>query len=444
MEESKRKLNDWLSGYLQYTKDTEPPLSYHIWTAISTIASTLQRRCYIKWGLETHYPNQYIVIVGPSGASRKGVAITIGKHFLDSIGVPQAAQALTRERLIQIIGNNQSSFTNTNGGVVLQHALTVVSAELSVFLKQKDIDLLSNLTDMYDCPNNWSYETKGSSSDHLSNVCLNILGATAPDWLPSMLPPEAVGGGFTSRIIFVVEEGKGKVIADPNKFGVNQTLRDSLQSDLERIYLMTGEYKFEDEARELYINWYEGQERSIKKGRYPIYDPKFSGYTARRATHIKKLSMCLSASRGEDYIIHVEDFKRAQRLLETTEKKMPKAFSGLGKSKFADQLDTVTQYIVHNHMHGRKSLRSEVLANMSRDLDSWTLEQIERTLEQMKKIKRIIHNDEQDVEYQYIGSDIPRPQDTFKEEHQAIDQVHLADQGDQQESPKHEDPEQTE
>ena len=72
---------DWISAYLKYTEETESPVSYHTWTAVSMIAGALQRKCYMQWGLETIYPNMYIVLVGSAGRSRKSLAINIGEEI---------------------------------------------------------------------------------------------------------------------------------------------------------------------------------------------------------------------------------------------------------------------------------------------------------------------------------------------------------------------------
>ena len=88
----KRMLSDWLAGYIEYTKNTEPPLSYHIWVGISTIAAALERKVYMKWGHSDIYPNQYIVLIGPSGQSRKGEAVNLARNFIDHIGVNVGAQ----------------------------------------------------------------------------------------------------------------------------------------------------------------------------------------------------------------------------------------------------------------------------------------------------------------------------------------------------------------
>ncbi|KKL16209.1 hypothetical protein LCGC14_2497870, partial [marine sediment metagenome] len=84
---SLRRLNDWVSGYIEYSQETESPLSYHVWTGISLLAAALQRRVYIRWGYEILYPNMYIVLVGPSGKCRKGSAMNLGKDIITGLGI---------------------------------------------------------------------------------------------------------------------------------------------------------------------------------------------------------------------------------------------------------------------------------------------------------------------------------------------------------------------
>ena len=207
-----RVLNDWLSGYIEYTSGSEPPLSYHTWVGISIIAGALQRRCKLQWGFECIYPNMYVILVGPSGRARKGVALGLGKDILASTGIAMSSEAITKEALIRAMRGSITNFQGADGIIKFHCSITAFSEELSVFLGQNDIKFLANLTDWYDSKDKWTYETKGSGTDELQGVCFNLLGATAPDWLQSMLPQEAVGGGFTSRVIFIVEDKKGKTV----------------------------------------------------------------------------------------------------------------------------------------------------------------------------------------------------------------------------------------
>ena len=72
-----RQLVDWIDAYLKFTEKSEPPKMFHLWCAISVIASVLERKCRLEWGTITFYPNMYIVLVAPSGKARKGTAMGV-------------------------------------------------------------------------------------------------------------------------------------------------------------------------------------------------------------------------------------------------------------------------------------------------------------------------------------------------------------------------------
>jgi len=93
---SDRECLDWIKTYLVYDEESESPTLFKVWMAIGTIASALERKCYIKWKRDTIYPNLYIVLTGPPGC-RKGTAMRPAKQFLDKIGVNLSAK-LSRVR----------------------------------------------------------------------------------------------------------------------------------------------------------------------------------------------------------------------------------------------------------------------------------------------------------------------------------------------------------
>lgn len=402
-----RLLNDWLEAYLEFAENTEPPISYHTWVGISVLASALQRKVHMLWGHTKIYPNQYIILVGPSGTARKGDAITLGRPLMEHVNIKIASQRITPEALISVMSESITSFIDDNKDLIFQAPISIIANELSVFVGQKNLKLLADLTDLYDSHKTWEYETKHGyqtkkgikTKDTISGVCVNILGGTAPDWIPTILPQEAIGGGWTSRVIFVVEPGKGQVIANPNLKPPNNVLYDKLKKDLEQIHLLIGEYHFTNDALDSYVDWYEDQEEKLKNGIFPIQDSRFGGYIARRATHVKKVAMCLSASRDNEIEINLKDFERARDLLEKTEKKMTKAFKGMGKSNISELTDKVLSII----MAKGKIKRSEVLRFLYGDIDIWTLEQVEAVLYGMKVIEIIHLPTEKDVVYEYIG-----------------------------------------
>lgn len=411
-----RELNGWLDNYLKYTENSESPLSYHIWCGLSVIAGALQRRVYLRWGLgRVIYPNLYTVLIGPSGRTRKGVAIGIAKEFLKSVPNVTVTPESSSGRQAMILAMKRASLNfqdPTDGKIKFHCAVTAFSEELSVFLGQGDIAYLSNLTDWYDSKDDWEYETVGRGKDSLQGLCLNLMGGTAPDWIQSMIPHEALGGGFTSRIIFIVEEVKRKLVPKYMPTQEELALQELLTRDIQRIAQLVGEVTFSPEAEKLYVEWYIDQDTALSAGRPAISDPRFAGYCERRATHLQKLMIICSASRGDDLVIQDVDFVTALKLLTDAEKNMPKTFGGLGKSRMSDESNVIINYI----QKVGTTTRTVLLRQFYRDVDPQTLSNIEALMTQMGVVKIRLLPDSGDKMYTWIGeregalTETPKPE----------------------------------
>lgn len=349
-----RKVDDWIQGYMDYTENSEPPTTYKKWVAISLIASVLQRKCYLEWGPITFFPNMYIVLVGPSGRCRKGTAMGIGAKFLNDIGIKMAAEATTREALIKSLHETEDFQTDAGGNIDHHSSLTIFSPELTVFLGYNNLQLISDLTDWYDCRDQWEYRTKNSGTNTIKGVYVNLIGATTPDLIRSALPQDAVGGGLSSRMIFVSEYEKSKIVATPFLDEDDIKLYRNLKHDLEMIYTMRGGFKITDEFVAKWVDWYTNANKNP-----PFRDnPKFEGYINRRGNHVLKLCMILSASEGDDMVIRSSTLSRAVGILEEVEKKMPTVFYGHGTSDNADVTGRILQTI---EAHGDKGISSTQL-----------------------------------------------------------------------------------
>lgn len=396
-----REVSDWLSGYLLYTENSEPPLSYHTWCGLAMIAGALQRKVHLRWGFEKIHPNLFVVLVGPSGKARKGVALGIAKSMLAEVpGISIAPEASTREAVISSMKRAITNYQDPSNGTIKFHcSLTAFSEELSVFLGQNDIKFLANLTDWYDSKDKWAYETVGRGRDSLEGLCFNLLGATAPEWLQSMLPQEAVGGGFTSRIIFVVEDKKGKTVAKHNLTVAETDLEGALKRDLERINQLAGAFRFTEAGERAYVEWYEQQDILLAKGEHPIEDPRFAGYCERRATHLRKIMMLMSVSRGDSLEIDETDFDRSIKMMKSTELKMHRTFGGLGQAKYSDATEKVINYIRALGF----TTRSVLMSKFYRDVDASTLKIIEEVMMNMRVIKIEAIDDMKDRKYTWIG-----------------------------------------
>lgn len=378
-----RRLNDWLESYLIYTDNSEPPELFHTWTAISTVAAALQRKCMMYWGTIRFYPNMYIVIVAPSGKARKGTAMSYGKDMLSRLGIHMAAESITREALVREINSSFNTEIKDSGEMIHHSSLTIYAPELVVFLGYNQQQLMMDLTDWYDCGHGpdgkWTYRTKNMGTDELIGVWVNLFGATTPDLLRSSLSMDAIGGGLTSRIIFVYEEDKRKSVPAPFLSDAEKQLGEDLYYDLEQIHMLSGQFKVDKEFLNVWIDWYNNQSKA------PIFnEPHLLPYCERRPVHIMKLSMILNAMRTDSMIITASDLRRSIALLELTERKMPRTFSGIGKSPHAEVLSKVMAEI---GMAGQIS-KSDLMRKFYYDADDRVMELIIETLRSMGFIDR--------------------------------------------------------
>lgn len=375
---AQRKLSDWIDGFLEYVENSEPADMYKVWTAIVCIAAVLKRKCSLEWGMLTFYPNLYVVLVGPSGC-RKGTAMGPGYQLLVDLNVPMAAEATTRESLIREL--NKCSDTHTDpitGRLLLHSSLTIFSQELTVFLGYNNTQLMSDLTDWYDCRQRWKYSTKDAKlSDDIINVWVNLFGATTPSMIQTAMPPDAVGLGLTSRIIFVYEKKKGKSCPAPFLSDEAKALRPVLQHDLEMISMMSGKFLFHPDFMDLYVDWYVRQENNP-----PFHDERLAGYIERRPNHLLKLCMVMSASRSQEMQLLPRDFQRALGLLELTERKMPQVFGGVGRSPLA----AISNRIWAAIQEEKTISYAELLNRFGHDVDEQGVAKILGALEVTKKI----------------------------------------------------------
>ena len=386
---------DWISAYLKYTENTESPKSYHTWTAISCIAGALGRKVYTRLWDSRIYPNFYIILVGPSGKTRKGDAMGIGERIFKELELPMSAEAVTREALLIRMKNAESIYL-LNGEKMTHSSITCFSKELTTLTGVKNVKFLADITDWYDCHSIWTNDTKNKGTDEIIGMFLNLLGATAPDWIPQILPLEAVGGGFTSRCVFVVEREKDKIIPLPRYDPKLDKIKQSLVNDLKVIKTLSGEYQLDDEAAVSYSEWYTKTEEKKAKGVYPIQDPRLHSYCERRAVHLLKLCIVLQAATNDSKVVKPVIFEKALKTLEAGEERMPDVFGGLGASQQGHILYKIIDFLKRQYHLGRKRVtRAEILTMFWADISFDELLKMESTMVTMKLI--ILQPDPEDI-----------------------------------------------
>lgn len=392
-----RLLPDWLSGYMAYTKNSEPPDMYKVWVGISVISACLQRKSYLIYEGKL-YPNMYVVLVGPSGKCRKGTAIRPGVGLLRGTGVKTSGDAVTRERLIQKLQQATDTYLTEDGSAIVHASMAIISPELTVFIGYQQQELITALTDWFDCADEWSYETKHQGKNDLKSLYVSLLGATTPELIQTTMARDAIGGGLTSRMVFVYEGDKSKAISRPfSDWESRKEIEDALAYDLTQIANVAGVFTVDDHFWNRWDKWYLEQQFESKGN--PLFDDvRFAGYMSRRPTHLLKLSMIMNVSRGNDMILTVKDFDRALKLLERTEEKMRYTFSGVGQSTVAALLPRIASLI---QSRGDKGINlRDILKTYYFDVgDQDTVLKLVATLEHIGTCRRIVEGNKHMIYY---------------------------------------------
>lgn len=365
---------DWIADYLRYTSFSEPRKIFHEFVACSTLAAVLQRKCFLPWGYKNLYPNLYVVLVGRSGV-RKSTAIDFASEMLKAVGLSTAANTTTRESLISQMKDSAVSIIDPEAMEFEQHcSMTAIASELIVFLKRDNHDFLSLLTDWYDCPDPWEYKTKGSGEYVIPAVYFNLLGATTPQIVQHALPPLSVGGGFTSRVLFVFADRKEKREWLPIPDQETLRIRDTLITRLDKVLSLHGAFEPTLEYLAAYKHWYEWTDENPRFAT----DPLLEGYETRRATHVRKLSMVFAASEGTFPQLTESAFLRAADLLDRAEEDMSRVFGLYGSARNAELVGRVVETL---HDRGELS-QKDLMAMLIGTAES--VEDVQKVIEMLR------------------------------------------------------------
>lgn len=350
-----------LRTYLRYVEHTESPRLFHVWSIVSALSAALGRRCWLPSGIGPIWPNMYIVLCG-TPAARKGAAIKLSRDLLerntsvrfapnDTGGQRQGLIAamtdigdgdglVSDKDLVNVLrdvsvekGQTISDLLNGAGdddtiGKLNEiqidtrdpRTMYIVAGELNSILGENNTQMLTFLQEMWD-GGSYRYKLRNTQYE-IKDGLLSILGGTTPSQIALSMPPEAIGQGFTSRVIFVFGDKQYARIARPK---LDTSAGEEIGGILGNVFnRFSGPFEEAEDAAALSDELYM---RGVE-----IKDPRFLHYADRRQAHLQKVSMALAAGRGE-MIIKVQDVRLADQLLMFTENLMPDALGEYGMNK---------------------------------------------------------------------------------------------------------------
>lgn len=352
-----RHYDNWLKGFVEYASFGEAPLAMYFWVGVSVIAGALRRQVWVEQGYFQWLPNFYVILVAPPGVVAKSTTASIGMNLLRQVKeVKFGPDVVTWQALTQSLAQATEMVQMPNGDFMPMSAITIESSEFGNFLNPHDREMVDVLVSLWDGKRGTFVKvTKTQGSDTIENPCFNIVACTTPAWISGNFPEYMIGGGFTSRCVFVYAEEKRQFVAYPGlvlppNF---QEMQNRLVEDLQHIAGMKGMYNLDAEAVAWGDQWYEQHNRNRPAH---LDNARFGGYIARKQTHIHKLAMVLAAAQREELVITRQDLMSANEMVTALEREMPKVFANIGQTEEAQHSEQLIACILR-----RKSIEYEAL-----------------------------------------------------------------------------------
>jgi hypothetical protein len=319
----------------------------YFWVGVSAIAGALRRKVWIDQAYFKWFPNFYILLVAPPGIVSKSTTANVAMRLLRRVpGIKFGPDVVTWQALVSAFAESTEMWEN-GGEYHVMSALTLESSEFGNLLNPQDKEMVDLLVSLWDGKQGaFEKKTKMSGNDSIENPWINMIACTTPAWIAGSFPEYMIGGGFTSRCVFVYANTKEKYVAYPALHvpdGMKQR-EDDLVQDLEHISVaLSGEYKLEPAAIAWGEAWYEEHYRNREKS--GLDDDRFAGYLARKQTHSHKLAMVLAASQRDELVITEDDLKTATVMMTDLESDMPGVFAKIGRGETSVSADRFLQYV---------------------------------------------------------------------------------------------------
>ena len=335
-EPYQRKCNNWLTEFGRWTLPrSEAPETFIFWTGLFTMASALRRHVKIPkqlFGSWEASPNLYILFIAKAGRARKSTTANYSEELIDDLGhITKSPELITKESLLTTLVKSEDA------------AMSILAPEFGEFMVKSGPEMYGFLTNMYDGKRKITASTLSRGVEFAERPCVNLLGATTPEWVAENMPASVIGGGFASRVIFIFEDRvrRRQLYYESLDHDALEKIRLNLVADLDHIARnINGEFKLEEDAKDFMEQWYHDNADAP-----PDADANLAGYFERKPAHIHKVAMLVHLAYSDELVLNLADFKQALKLLEQVETKLPDTFQAIGRNPYTLDLKNMVEWV---------------------------------------------------------------------------------------------------
>ena len=277
--------DSFIGQYMEYMSSTETAESYDFWCALWAIGTGVGRDVYVDRPRAPVHLNWYIILAAESGTTRKSSAIRsiveVVDDSTDILGGKTSPEAL--ELILHEASRRNGRATAAFG----------VSELVTILGREGYMSTMPGLlTDLYDCPEYRSSPGTLKTGEIVQkNVYVTFLSASTPSWLVTAINPSVIEGGFTSRVIFVVDDNRKRSIAWPKSRGEGELEEVQKQYNLcVNGAKNVGAININENGIRKFTSWYNKRTTSN--------DPFQSSFEAREDDHVLRCAACLSINDG--------------------------------------------------------------------------------------------------------------------------------------------------
>lgn len=318
LEDEAREAGQWLKDYLHYAAQKSPstPMLFHESAALFAGALAIARRLHLALSHGNVWPNLYILWVAPTTLYAKSVGMRILSDLIDeAIPHMRLACEFTPEALLSdLAGNEPVGLQNrpeavrqlwqdarnfaAQRGILLDEASSLFSS----FKRDYLIGLPELLLRLYDAPEQYVRNTRGTGLLVVRAAALSFIGATTPISLASAHVEAAWETGMFARFALLTPDSPPVYALTDTRPDPPDTLVETLRQ-LHFEKLPVPKYPDPPQSRSVAIDpeAYEAWKRYDKALRHDLLvsgnppDPRLWGCYGRMPTQALKIALILTA-----------------------------------------------------------------------------------------------------------------------------------------------------